>query len=961
MALNNQINIYSVDTSAFYTHKENELHWKINKLRNEKYRLNDIIFDIEYKLAGIGIYKKEKYNPFKEIKSKTYNYNSYKDDEITYIEYLVNKMYYYIKIKSIKTKKITENKDKLLYLFKVREKKNDFKETRYIRRLNDTHIKEKNVISVFESSLTRMLNLKKDDLTKDILIVQVYYFDIIKDIIKNTFYLNGEKYKYLTSSAGQIRTKKTVFIKQELWNMHEKTLMCGLSIEKINEHGGINVNKFLAYLALSNSATDLWEDFDITKTIVVPDFETNVNGTFDFINDSDYSITRKTDEVPITHTDGCGLISSDISKKNFMVRLPWVKGLLASFDFKRFIREADGASPIVKDIYGNEHDIIQEDIQIIFTESQFKMHKYYADWNQYIEYFQKYDCTAGKCNEEEDKISTAKINYQMIQTLTDTTTDEIKNISKLSVKKLEELATTVKSMLYAFGITPFNQNKTWLQQALEIYPELLQDIYLKETIRQIKKSLVNDYKSAKLEVRGKFTFLVPDLYAFCEHLFCGIEVPKGLLDDGEIFCNLYPKSEKLDCLRSPHLFKEHAVRKNVVDEEKSKWFTSDAIYTSTYDLISKVLQFDNDGDKSLIISDKMLICIAERNMKDIVPLYYNMRKADPIYLSNEEIYNGLKAAYTGGNIGAISNDITKIWNSDVWYKGSKDQKEEALEIVKLLCMENNFTIDYAKTLYKPQRPKEINSTIRKYTKSKTPFFFQYAKGKTLEQVERKNKSVVNQLDDIIEDKRLKFSIADFGRFDYKVLMNNPDIEIDSKVIEKYNVLNKKYHFKINMENEYNNNISYIANEIREELNEYGYSVIEITDMIIKQLYHVKNSKCKESLWFCYGNIIVSNIKQNIENKTSVCLKCGCRFEPHSPSQKYCIMCDNKYQPIGTKTIQCIDCGCDVEIDAKDNETCRCNECKKIYIKERDRLRKKAYRENLSHAQFKSQNRYNRLF
>jgi DNA-directed RNA polymerase subunit RPC12/RpoP len=60
---------------------------------------------------------------------------------------------------------------------------------------------------------------------------------------------------------------------------------------------------------------------------------------------------------------------------------------------------------------------------------------------------------------------------------------------------------------------------------------------------------------------------------------------------------------------------------------------------------------------------------------------------------------------------------------------------------------------------------------------------------------------------------------------------------------------------------------------------------------------------------------------------------------------------NTYQPIGTKTIQCIDCGKDVEVDAKDNETCRCEECRRIYIRERDRLRKQRYRKNLSHSQF----------
>ena len=52
--------------------------------------------------------------------------------------------------------------------------------------------------------------------------------------------------------------------------------MCGLTVDHINKLGGINVNKFIAYLALCNSATDVWEDFDIDKAIVVDDLETLV-------------------------------------------------------------------------------------------------------------------------------------------------------------------------------------------------------------------------------------------------------------------------------------------------------------------------------------------------------------------------------------------------------------------------------------------------------------------------------------------------------------------------------------------------------------------------------------------------------------------------------------------------------------------------------------------------------------
>ena len=88
------------------------------------------------------------------------------------------------------------------------------------------------------------------------MVVQIYYFDLFKDITFFGFTCNGEKYQYFTSSAGQIRKKKAVFIKEATWNRIKKTVMCGLTVEKINARGGINVNKYLAYLALAATATD---------------------------------------------------------------------------------------------------------------------------------------------------------------------------------------------------------------------------------------------------------------------------------------------------------------------------------------------------------------------------------------------------------------------------------------------------------------------------------------------------------------------------------------------------------------------------------------------------------------------------------------------------------------------------------------------------------------------------------
>ena len=80
--------------------------------------------------------------------------------------------------------------------------------------------------------------IKMGELTDDIMVVQVYYFSIFKDISYFGFLHHNEKYRYYTSSAGQIRKKKAVFIKESAWNRYEKTIMCGLTIDKINLKGG---------------------------------------------------------------------------------------------------------------------------------------------------------------------------------------------------------------------------------------------------------------------------------------------------------------------------------------------------------------------------------------------------------------------------------------------------------------------------------------------------------------------------------------------------------------------------------------------------------------------------------------------------------------------------------------------------------------------------------------------------
>lgn len=767
-------------------------------------------------------------------------------------------------------------------------------------------------------------------ISDELIVVRVYYFDIFKSLINNGFIYNNEKYVFFTASAGQIRTKKNVFIKESALKKHHDKLFCGLSLDKINALGGVHRNKYLAYLALCNSATEMWEDFDIDRCIVVDDVETEVRGLVDYIHTETWEIERKEMLVPINHTDGCGMILPCLSKKNFMFRMPWFKGLLVSFPFDKWVLER-GASPKIKDIYGNEYDIFEDKIQVIFTKSQFKLWKFYKSWDEYKYYFKLYGCEAGICNVEEDYIENGCLSYQMLQTLPDLTDDELRHISKKTNYLIESISTNRDTMLRSFGVKKSNKNMNYFQKSLQKYPELLSDAYTRNMLAEKKKKIVKEAWAGRLKVEGKYTFISPDWYAMCERIFEEKDDMEGLLKDGEVYCSLYKNKAKLDCLRSPHLYAEHVVRKNMCLEklECSKWFTTKALYTSCHDLMSKILMFDNDGDTSLVVADEVIIKVAERNCRNVVPLYYEMRKGKDSIIDNNELYEGMIAAYTGGNIGEISNNITKVWNSE----------EIDIDVIKCLCRINNEIIDYAKTLYKSPLPDWLKHRINKYTSKKLPYFFIYAKDKTKKQVQPRNNRPVNRLQDIVQNKRFNFNEKLFGKFNYKNLMKNQMIiysennKLHKAIVDTYKEQLKQHKDLFSDIDGESGNFKLVYAKIRNFMvSEFG-DIDFIVDVLVSYLFGVVDSKKKNILWGSFGDILYRNISMNIDSDTFSCSNCGKRVKKINDSrrnaQKYCSDCSSDiqyYKPVQKKKITCIDCGIEFEVDSKANRRIRCDKC-----------------------------------
>ncbi|WP_129598453.1 hypothetical protein [Anaerophilus nitritogenes] len=831
------------------------------------------------------------------------------------------------------------------------------KETRQLNKVN-----KYGIVSIFESDLTRILGLESNELSEDLIIVRAYHYPVMKSLIDNGFVYKNEKYRYFSSSANQIKKRKLVMIKENIWNQFQMRLMCGLTIEDINKSAerGCNINKFLSYLSLVSTASNKWEDvlgkkFNIDECIVIDDFATILkNRTVDYIKktresrdvhikdenskkikdeNGKYKTTKEeywllSDEaercekdITIEHSDGAGWILPSLSKKNFQFRLNWMKGLLTPVDFISWCDQYNDGDYKVKDIWGKEWDLKEDNIKIVFGKSQLKMWKYYSSWEDYKDKFKKYNCQANICNMEADEFKKSSFNYQMWQTLEECNPKVINRFTKKVDKLVTKAYTDKETMLKLLGATKENKSRNYLQDSLMIYPELLQDYHIQDQLSDCISKIKKDSSEGKFKLdKAHYTYLVPDVFAWLQFVFKGKDKVTGLLEDGQVYCNLFDteKYSKLLVNRSPALYKEHCVRNNVTSKKMDQWFITDGVYTSCHDMISKIIMNDVDGDSALVISDSDIILQAENNMKGTAPLFYEMGKAPATTINSENIYNSLTSAFQYGNIGEYSNKLTKLWNRKNYDKDgnvkpfSKEEKEERLNIAKSLCCSCNFSIDASKTLEMVEVSDKMKKQLCNVDKYKLPYFFRYVKDKDITEVEEINDSTVNTITKKIESiKQGDFDFSCVGKFNKNRLMNNIHVDITTdtakEVIEKYKELNKEMQKYFMYVNNYKDDEDVSKESICTIVYDSLYldfesfcesrelDVVECVDIIIKHIYKSNKNGKKGFLFNVFGDIILSNLKKNIKPKKmnrvrkgyAICPKCKKEFKKEHNRQKYC--------------------------------------------------------------------------
>lgn len=760
----------------------------------------------------------------------------------------------------------------------------------------DNEVKEELQIALFENDIVR---LAKDDLSDVPIIEEVVFLEckgetakpILKQIIDRGIDIAGNHFIFYSSSTGQLKDQEITLLDAKFYEDNQNRLLCGLTEEIINAHGGINMGKFLAYKSLNLSLSVQTEyAVNIDEVLVVKDFEFLVRGKVNYLDVDTFNIEETEMEVPVPHMDGAGMFMPGTIPCSCQIRGGWIKGAIFPFDFCKFI-EKHSCESFILDAWNHPVSIeTVKRMKIILTQSQLKMWQYYESMDDYREKF-KASGAAITINNFAEPVGKEyiRLSYQPIQTFSREkfTEERMEKLCQKSVDYINQAKTDPDVALKIMGIDMGKEDirLDGLYMAIKLYPQLLSDGYVKKKVHERIKTERKRMQSGRIYVKGIQGYICPDLYAFCQWLFCGEENPKGLIPENHVYSKHYNEQEisEVCCIRYPHLSDcEHGIRSLIRSEECKEWFSGDDIVISTHDLLTKTLQADVDGDHIFVISDPAFLdCLGEQK----APLYYRMGSAPKSQITKLETYQCLERSFDNENIGNVSNAITKILN----------EENPDIKLVRILCAYNNYVIDFSKTQLSLNL-KEYAPIYDRYKAQEMlpPHFFKYAKDKREDLCcEFHPYHNVDRISEYIRKKTrngiTKIScLGDINGFNPETLKDRGiPVKRNSEEYKKMRKLLLKLKMKVSsylkgLISEYNQtyNDKILAKELiyifclkqfDKMIPDRKVAASYLADMEYYQPEFREDCN-KDILWGCYGNILVQNVELNVKQNIELPLK-----------------------------------------------------------------------------------------
>lgn len=563
----------------------------------------------------------------------------------------------------------------------------------------------------------RRLQKRLDNLLyiDDIISVKVLSKKDYSYIARNGFDLNGKHYVRFAAGSGNLRRNTIIFINDELLSYMQEILMCGLN-GKIKK---INLAKLSAYFALCMSSV-LW--VRTPRVCVVKDFYTTITDQHVNYIDKNDNIHEVIKDIELNSADGQGLISPDMAilwsgdmylnytPSSFVVRSCWVKGNLVPFNFKKYAHQHN--IDTITDRWGQVHNI--DDIDVILSESQFKMAKYYSSWEAYESFYNEYGLKWGvaRYNKKEDA-EYVKTNYQYLQVL-DLDEDDITGILSYTTDWIKQVCSGDKlyTLAYSIGVNDECSTREDLlghcnsvfTKAIMKNAKLLNDSYVQKKIYNSIKESIREAKMGRIWVRGNYQFAISDPVAQCRSAL-GLS-PDGLIPAHHVYSNFWNSrgiTGEIVCCRSPlTTYSEVVVNELSNTEEMREWYQyiKSGFIQSIYD-INVMLEADGDYDGDILFStnDKYFLKGVRRGE---LPIIYD-KEAVPtqrITLPNQ-IKCDNKALNT--IVGQITNYGTVMYAMLPMFNN-----EEYLELDKRIKMTRKLQgeeIDKAKGTTPPNIPK----------------------------------------------------------------------------------------------------------------------------------------------------------------------------------------------------------------------------------------------------------------
>ncbi len=500
-------------------------------------------------------------------------------------------------------------------------------------------------------------------------------------LFENGLRINNILYFRISTSAGQGRVSTVTFCSSEVLESVNNILDNGRDKNK-----PFSPSKFNAYKGTYGSATKV---VTTPRFCVVPDYESDDTYTVNWVTETedeqDDDINEKIITKKFPRWDGMGLISPKMAKQwakdldldyipaQFCIRQSFLKGMVCVFPFHEFCETENNGNYKIKSIYkdknGNNIEVDLKDIDVIITESQFKLWDSYYSLESYIENCEKNNLKWGvSLYTDKELKNILKMNYQFLQAL-NIKKDDIPELCNDFVKWIKGVNSENiwYTLLFLLGINVtetsiknyFKDNKNYWVKSLIVNHNLINDKYIKQKIYNLIKKKITNGCIGSIVLEGNNQTLVSDPYAMMEYL-CEHEEIKGLLGKNKYYSNYWNNKniKEIVGMRPPLTYRSECLKMNLDNTDKQRYW-----YRYLYGGIIVNIhghETDNwagsdwDFDFLSTTSNKIVIKSVFQNE---YPVVYLPPKPEKILFTDKDLYISDKFTF-GSKIGAITNKST---------------------------------------------------------------------------------------------------------------------------------------------------------------------------------------------------------------------------------------------------------------------------------------------------------------